>query len=188
MRIGAVVLAAGLSRRFGGNKLLACVDGKPMIEHVFDRLDEIGEERLTRKCAVVREEELADKARARGIQAIMNDAPELGQAHSIGLGVQAMRDMDAILFLTADQPRLTTDSLLALLDGFKQTKKLACMRDDTHTGNPAVFANAYFDELSALRGDRGAKGVLRAHEGELLVVRCLHDGELMDIDVPQDAY
>ena len=62
---------------------------------------------------------------------------------------------------------------------------MACLEDESHRGNPAVFPAACFDELLALRGDCGAKGVLRAHGDELTVVRSRFPGELADADEPQ---
>ena len=48
-----------------------------------------------------------------------------------------------------------------------------------------MFARKYFPALLALEGDKGAKGILRAHEDDLLVVSCLHKHELFDADTPQ---
>ena len=63
-------------------------------------------------------------------------------------------------------------------------KSIACLRDGTHMGNPALFSRRYFGELLALQGDRGAKGVLRAHEDDLLVVDTVGPDELADADTP----
>ena len=86
---------------------------------------------------------------------------------------------EGVLFL------LTADSLTALLAAFRRTGRVACLEDESHRGNPAVFPAACFDELLALRGDCGAKGVLRAHGDELTVVSCRFPGELADADEPQ---
>lgn len=182
-KLGVVVLAAGQSRRFGRNKLLEDVGGKAMLEHAFEAAKGIGA-----SCAVsvVSCNATADLARHHGFDVIMNDAPERGQAFSVVLGCEAMREMDAILFLAGDQPRLTQESLLLLVSSFaKSGKGIACLEDETHRGNPAIFASRYFKELLALRGDRGAKGILRAHEDDLLCVRCLDAHELIDADTPQ---
>ena len=47
-----------------------------------------------------------------------------------------------------------------------------------------MFAKTYFSALLSLQGDRGAKGILRANENDLLVVSCLYDHELADADTP----
>ena len=43
-RVTAVVLAAGAGSRFGGGKLLASLEGRPVLQHVLDRLAEAGVE------------------------------------------------------------------------------------------------------------------------------------------------
>ena len=183
MRLGVVLLAAGMSKRFGANKLLADYGGRPVICSALDAIRACGAARMA---AVISCDETAALAEAGGCEVILNDHPEAGQAGSIVLGVMAMQDMDAVLLLAADQPRLTGESLLRLKEAFEDSgKEAACLRDETHMGNPAVFSRRCFDELLALSGDRGAKGVLRAHEDSLLVVDCLYAHELADADTPQ---
>lgn len=182
MKLGIVLLAAGKSERFGANKLLADFDGMPMICRPLEAMQAVAAQR---RCAVVGCGEVAALARAYGCEVIVNDAPQLGQAHSIHLGVSAMEGMDAVLLLVGDQPRLTGESLACLMDGFLASDKgMACLRDETHMGNPAVFSAKYYPALLSLAGDRGAKGILRANEENLLVVSCLYPGELSDADTP----
>ena len=183
IRLGVLLLAAGRSCRFGENKLLADFRGKPMICRAFDAACALCASQLA---VVTGSDEIAHLALARGFDVIENREPELGQAHSICLGVNAMGEMDALLLMVCDQPLLTGGSLVRLLEGFCcGTKGIACLRDATHMGNPAVFSAAYYPQLLALRGDRGAKGVLRAHEDDLLVVQAIHENELCDADTPQ---
>lgn len=186
MRLAAVLLAAGRSRRFGEeNKLLAPVGGLPMAARAMERLAALD---AGLRLAVVSCEEVAALARERGFSVAWNERPERGMASSIALGVQAARDagMDAVLLMAADQPKLSAASLRALLAGFERGGcRAACLMDETHWGNPAVLDIAYAPELCALNGDRGAKAVLRRHEGELTRVMCMLPRELDDADDPR---
>lgn len=186
MRLAAVLLAAGESRRFGeANKLLAPAGGKPMAALAMERLAALG---APWTIAVVSCEAVAALARERRLLTVWNEAPERGMASSIALGVSAARarGADAVLLMAADQPGLSLASLRALLEGFARGgSRLACLMDETHWGNPAVFAAAYGDELCALVGDRGAKAVLKRHERELTRVPCAFAHELDDADDPQ---
>ncbi|MCI7735889.1 MAG: nucleotidyltransferase family protein [Clostridiales bacterium] len=186
MRLGAVLLAAGLSRRFGEeDKLLADVQGEPMLSRAIRTLRASDADVFF---AVVSTERTAEIAREKGLLAVCNKAPQEGLSRSIALGVQAARarGCDAVLLAAADQPRLTEASMRALVGAFREgTRTIACLADETHSGNPAIFASIYFEELLALRGDRGAKAVLRAHEDALRVVCCALPGELADADDPQ---
>lgn len=183
MRLGLVLLAAGRSERFGANKLLADYRGKPVVCCALEAMDAVP---AAKKAVVTGCGEIAHLAEAHGFDVIVNDAPQLGQSHSIHLGTTAMRDMDAVLLLAADQPGLTGASLSALAEAFCAGRKgIACLRDETHMGNPAVFSARYYPALLSLAGDRGAKGILRANEEDLLIVNCLHPGELGDADTPE---
>ena len=190
MRLGAVLLAAGQGRRFAqaqpgaGSKLLIPVDGKPLVCYAMDALAAL---RADQTAVVTGDERIARLARERGFGVVVNDQPERGQGHSIALGADALREaVDALLLLAADQPRLTADSLGRLVRAYEAGGKgLACLRDETHWGNPAVFSRGYFASLCALDGDRGARRILLSHEDDLLIVPCLHPGELADVDTPQ---
>lgn len=182
MKLGVVLLAAGKSERFGANKLLAGFHGRPMVCCALEAAISL---KAARTAVVSGCGEVSRLAEEPGCEVIVNDAPQLGQSHSIRLGVRAMQDMDAVLLMVCDQPSLTAASLERLVQRFACSgKSVACLRDGTHMGNPAIFARQCFDELLALQGDRGAKGVLRAHEGDLLVVDTVGPDELADADTP----
>ena len=182
LRLGVVLLAAGRSSRFGENKLLVEFGGRPMVCHAMEAAKALG---AARTAVVTGCEEIALLTTGQGFQVIANDAPQQGQAHSIVLGVRAMQDMDAVLLMVCDQPCLTHASLMRLVQRFSCSRKgIACLRDGTHWGNPAVFDRRFFGELTALDGDRGAKRVLCAHEEELLVVDTVLPDELADADTP----
>lgn len=183
MKLGAVVLAAGLSRRYGKNKLLVDIGNRPMVGAAIDAVCALDGAQIA---AVVSDPAVAAYAKARGVFVIANSQPELGQAHSIVLGTAEMQTMDALLFIAGDMPGITGESLRGLVSAFSGGGKgIACLQDETHFGNPALFSAAYFGELLALRGDCGAKRILRAHENDVLRVDCVYPGELADADDPQ---
>ena len=183
MKLGVVLLAAGRSSRFGENKLLAAFDGRPMVCRAMDAAKAVHACRTT---VVTGNRDIARLAQEYGYSVLENHEPELGQSHSICLGVDAMQDMDALLLMVCDQPGLSGASLAHLLEAFSQSDKgIACLCDQSHMGNPAVFAQEYYPALLALCGDRGAKGILRAHEDDLLVVPALDENELSDADTPE---
>ena len=83
--ITAVILASGFSKRMGCNKLLLPVEGKAMIAHVFDAVRQAGFEQTV---VVTGFDSIAQLAVGNGFQAVDNDSPEIGQSHSVVLGVQ----------------------------------------------------------------------------------------------------
>jgi len=180
MRIGALLLAAGRSSRFGGNKLLADFGGRPVVCRAMDALRKL---EPARTAVVTGDQEVAALSQAFGFDVLENRKPEEGMSRSIRLGVSALGDMDAILLLAGDQPLITGESLKRLCAAFAQSGRgIACLRDATHIGNPAVFAKRYYPQLLALEGDRGAKGILRANAQDLVCVDCVRSDELCDCD------
>ena len=94
--------------------------------------------------------------------------------------------MDALLLMAGDQPLVRPETLTRLLRAFEAGGRgMACLMDGTHRGNPAVFRQAYFGQLAALTGDRGAGALLCGNEADLLVVPCADADELSDADTPQ---
>ena len=183
MKLGVVLLASGSSTRFGENKLLADFDGRPM---VCCAMGAAMAAEPARAAVVTGYDSIAQLAKMHGYEVIVNDAPQKGQAHSIVLGVRAMADMDAVLLVVCDQPLLSCVSVKKLIVQFCGSDKgMACLCDETHRGNPAVFSSAHYNELLALAGDCGAKAILRQHEEDLLVVACVNPNELADVDTPQ---
>lgn len=180
VKLGAVLLAAGRGERFGANKLLADFAGRPMVCCALEALKQFGAEKTV---VVASCTEVANLARTYGFDVAENNAPQLGQAYSVRLGIEKMMDMDAVLLMVADQPLLSAGSLAALLAAYKEDDRgLACLRDSSHKGNPAIFDRTYYGQLMCLEGDRGAKGILRENEEDLMVVNCLYPMELADAD------
>ena len=106
MNLSLVVLAAGASRRFGAaNKLLQLLDGKPLLCHTLELAAALPVMQRAAVCSV----ETAPLAEAAGFTVLLNPQPELGQSHSLRLGLAACRESDGCLFLTGDQPFLSVE-------------------------------------------------------------------------------
>lgn len=114
MRIDAVLLAAGNSVRFGGNKLLTPFHGSPLYRYTFDAVNAAG--CFAQVVVVTQYEEIAAAAAAYGYACVHNEHPELGQSHSVALGTAAALEADAILFAVCDQPYLRPESLRRLAE------------------------------------------------------------------------
>lgn len=184
IRIGCVILAAGNATRFGENKLLTEIDGKPMIEHAFDA---IPTEKLCAVVIVTQYEGIIKCAEHSGFQCVVNDRPELGLSRSVMLGTTALKDQcDGILYMVADQPRLKRESVSRMLDVFrKNPDSIVSMSSGGKRGNPCIFPKTYFDELCSLSDDKGGRAVIECHENDLILFE-VSDAELKDIDTPDD--
>lgn len=185
MKIAFVMLAAGNSRRFGSNKLLYEIAGKPMYRHVLEQLEEVSGncERIT---VVTQYEEIEQAARALGARVYINPHPDEGISSSLKIGLKANLDADACLFTVSDQPWLTADTIWQLIRLLQTSGKgIACVSGEGKLGNPCIFTKKYYEELLLLTGDKGGKAVIRLHREDTVILKVRDEKELMDMDVKQ---
>lgn len=187
--IHCIFLAAGSARRFGSNKLLAAFRGKPLYWHGLDALQSAAEEHGDCTLTVVsRYPDILDDARSRNMEAVYGTESVGGLSFSLRHGIHSLtergllHDGDSLLFLVADQPHLTRETLLRLMDAGNAGALCACVTDGDQWGNPALFSVFLLGELLALTGDRGGGAILRAHGAECVRIPCAFPGELADID------
>ena len=190
-RAGTVVgilLAAGEASRFGdANKLLAELDGEPVVARAARSLLASG---LDRVVAVVG----ADADRVRGalegldVEVVENPDFEAGKATSVVRGVEAVRGDDpaAVVLALGDMPRVSPASVDALVDAHAAglgTALAAAYRGER--GNPVLFDRRFLDALAGLAGPGGALDVLLGAEGAALV-ETDDPGVREDVDTPAD--
>jgi molybdenum cofactor cytidylyltransferase len=181
--IAGILLAAGLSSRFGRQKLLEPWRGEPLIRSAARRLLDAG---LSPVLVVVSEEPRFDAVLdGLPVRTFENPAPEQGISTSIGIGLRALpAESPAAMIAVADQPNLTAEALAELIRAFKPGR-IVVPRYGEHRGNPPVFDRRFFAELLALEGDHGGQAVVGAHPEAVVEVN-LPAGMGVDIDRPED--
>ena len=117
MNIGCIVMAAGMSSRFGGNKLAQEWQGKSLILHA---LEAVPTDRLSAVVVVTQYPEVVALAKEFSFTPIVNSHPEYGQSHTIHLGVKALDACDALLFQVADQPLLSASAVRAVVRQWRE--------------------------------------------------------------------
>ncbi|EHI97737.1 hypothetical protein CDLVIII_1034 [Clostridium sp. DL-VIII] len=184
MKINLILLAAGNSNRFKGNKLLATVNNKPMYMNIMEKVLKINFNKII---LVTKYEEIKEALLERNVEVIMNYNNELGISHSIKLGIQKYQDVDAYMFMVCDQPFITLDSIKALIDLYmKSNKGLACLQYGDNLGNPAIFSKKYKNDLINLNGDIGGKYIINRNLDDLVRFE-IHDKlEITDIDTRKE--
>ncbi len=158
-----LVLAAGLSQRFGAdNKLMAPLGGKPLALHLADT---VAGAAFMRKVVVCRlgdmplQAEFAD----RGFDVVVNPDSGRGQASSLALGVAALAQLNpqAILVCLADMPFVTLAHLQSVSGALGDQVTVAASRlPNGQPSPPAAFGLVHFDALMRLQGDKGARSLL----------------------------
>lgn len=184
MKIGLILMASGAGSRFGGNKLFADVDGRPLVDRAMDAYPPS----LFHRAVVVScYPALLVLAGARGYRTVFNPGADEGISASIRLGMAEMAGTDGVMFAVCDQPWLTAGSVEHLITAFEaQPDQIAALSWKGKKGNPCLFPPAFYDELSALTGDRGGGAVIKAHPEALSLVEAAQLRELRDVDTPGD--
>ena len=179
-KVGCVIMASGLSKRFGSNKLMADFDGKPMILHALQASDSLQDHRVV----VTRHTDVAALCQEQGVHVILHDLPH--RSDTIRLGLEALGDVDACLFLPADQPLLRRDTVTALVNQWEadQEKILRPFHNDT-PGSPVLFPRWALPELQNLPEGKGGNWVIKNHSEKTAAMQIGNPYELMDADTPE---
>lgn len=180
-----ILMAAGIGRRFGGNKLLAPFHGRPLWEYAWERAVEAKKKLGIQVLMVSGYQPLLQ---APEVIPVCNDLPLLGASHTVRLGVKEAEKlgMQYAVFMVSDQPMLKTSSLKRLIEA-REPGKIVCLSKDGRAGNPVVFHRDFFPELLALTGDRGGKMVMHRHMDAVKWVEADEMSELTDIDTAASA-
>ena len=110
--VGCVIMASGLSQRFGSNKLLAPFCGEPMLCRAFAATDT---PKLSARIVVTRSDEVAQLCRSRNVPVLLHDLP--GRNDTVRLGLSALLEqvpeLFGCMFLPGDQPLLCRETVEA---------------------------------------------------------------------------
>jgi molybdenum cofactor cytidylyltransferase len=176
-RLYSIVLAGGASTRFGSPKQLVRVGGRPLLHTVVTR------------AAVVLGAGAGERApllRHSPGSVVINRHWREGLASSIRAGVARLPATCAgVLLVLADQAAVTSDDLRRLAGTWRRRpQSIAAALYAGTTGVPAIFPRTAFAELASLRGDSGARQVLRRSPDRL--VRVPMPSAELDLDTPED--
>lgn len=183
--IGAVILAAGQSRRMGkSNKLLADIEGKPMVSHVADAVLES----QARPAVVVLGHQASSVRKAlsgRDVEFVHNADFAEGISSSLKKGLQALPpDIDGALICLGDMPRVTAAQIDRLIASFNPVEGRAiCVPTfNGKRGNPVLFAKRFFESMESISGDVGARHLIGEATDQVCEVEMKDRSVLFDID------
>jgi molybdenum cofactor cytidylyltransferase len=185
--VSAVILAAGMARRMGREKLLLTIDGEPILRRVVREVVALG---LSEILVVANEDNRAAVFAALSdlpVQVLTNERADEGIGTSIALAASSIAATSrALLLLQGDQPFVERGMLRSLIAEWKRgSPDFAASSYAGVVTTPVLFARPLFDELRALRGDRGAKSVLERHSNTGRVLG-FPRWRGVDVDTPED--
>ena len=200
--VGCVIMASGLSRRFGTNKLLADFCGQPMLCRAFDATATPG---IAARIVVTRSEEVQALCRAQVVPVLLHSLP--GRNDTVRLGLSALLEqqpeLSGCMFLPGDQPLLRRETVEAMTERFcheqpsttewqKETEREIFRLGhrfkndpDPLVGSPVLFERGYFSELCALPEGKGGNVLLKKYPEHVHTVYIADRNELADADTPE---
>lgn len=206
--VGCVIMASGLSTRFGSNKLLAPFGpaGEPLLCRA---LDATATPRFAGRVVVTRSPEVQALCESQGVPCILHALP--GRNDTVRLGLEALLaqlpDLAGCMFLPGDQPLLQRDTVESMVGIFGWHAETWAERGQTREeidraifrlghrykndpapllGSPVLFGRAYFDALRTLPEGKGGGVILRQHPDCVHAVYIGDRNELRDADTPEE--
>jgi len=188
MKIGAVVLAAGESKRMGRQKLLLPWHDKTMIEEVIDHLlaSRVNEILVILGSDSIRIEQ---KIKNYPVKTTVNPLYKKGMLSSVQWGFDKMeRDIQGILVCLGDQPLIQAYVIDRIIDSHKNsTKGIIIPVYKKKRGHPVLIHSQYKEEIKNLDPEIGLRGLMNSHPEDIYEVPVDSPGILKDID-NQDDY
>lgn len=195
-KITAIVLAAGLGSRFGGDKLLTPIQhpdktnskqplGLISALNVQPHVDEV--------ICIIKPNDQALKTlfESKGLKTICNANYETGLSSSIKAGIKACEDSQNhhYMICLADMPYIQAMTYKKIIEAFNCIQTITRPMFITETGinksgHPVIFPHKYRNELLNLTGDEGGKPLIKRYDVNQVITS--DSGIIMDIDVKQD--
>jgi molybdenum cofactor cytidylyltransferase len=185
-KVGAIILAAGLSSRMGeSNKLLLPIDGVPMIRHVVETyLSSVDGE----VCVVTGYE-------AERVEAAISDLPtrlvrnvsfEQGQPFSVRSGLLEAPETECFLIGLGDQPELTSQDLHSLVEAHlaADPTRISIPFYNEIRGNPIVVPASMRTQLLEDKANPGCGKFTRENPDSVQNILMSQAGFFNDIDTP----
>jgi molybdenum cofactor cytidylyltransferase len=183
--IAAIVLAAGRASRMGSNKLVAELDGEPIVRRTVRA---VLASRARPVVVVTGHEADAVRSALAGLDVIFVHNPDFadGMSTSLRAGVAGAGAVDGALICLGDMPRLEAAHFEAVIDAYRagSPEDIVVPTFDRKRGNPVLWPRAYFAEIAALSGDVGARALLDRHAENVRLVAIDDSAILVDVDTP----
>lgn len=185
-RYGCVIMASGLGKRFGGDKLMAELMEKPMLQYIVEATEDLFDSRVV----VTRNEKVKVWCEEHQITVVYHELP--GRNDTIRLGLEKLDvlmkgNMAGCVFCPADMPFVTRSSLSRLINNaMDKTDSIIRMSYKNQVGSPVLFGKEYFDVLKNLPKGKGGSEVVKANKDKVFLVEAKDEYELWDMDTQED--
>ena len=186
-----IVLAAGMSSRFGRSKQLLELGGKTVIEWTLKACLDSQLERIYLILGYKYQdiiETISEKINHPRLYIKVNQNYTKGQSTSLQAGILEIRDTHpSAMFILGDQPFIDSKTINHLLECFWTSEKNICVPFlQKERGNPVIFSALFYDKINSIKGDIGARGIIEDYPNQILSVPVARPTFFHDIDTKKD--
>ncbi|MDR1018686.1 MAG: nucleotidyltransferase family protein [Lachnospiraceae bacterium] len=187
--IGCVIMASGISRRFGSNKLLAHLDNNTLI---FDKvLEATDTPSFANRVVITRHKEIKEICNEKNVRAFCHCYPNQNETIRLGITILLKHtpNLFGCLYTVSDQPFLTKKSLETMVKTFKEINSpdaICRLSYNGIPGNPVLYGSEYFSELATIPSGFGGGYILKKYPEKITLIPAENEMELFDIDTPTD--
>ena len=194
LKIGALVLAAGFSRRFGRDKRIEAVRGnEPMLFQTIENLALHFEEIIITLRS--NDPAIADLAQNRfqHAQIIIHHATDsiegIGTSLASTIAIVTERKWSSVFVFLGDMPYLKSETIFNLkTEASTNPRDIIVPKFMAETGHPVCFPSRFYKEIESLSGDTGAKKIIQSNLDCVRFVKTNDRGVTLDIDTPKDIF
>ena len=186
-KIAIIILAAGKSKRMGFAKQIIRINNEPLLKITLDKIESISEDTY---CVLGANKDLIlEEIHFNNKVVIDNINYEKGLSSSISICIEFFEkknlNYDGVLFVLGDQPAIETEYFLSIINTFNEHKtKIIATNYDGKAGVPALFPKSFFKELKIIKGDKGAREILKNKPKSIIFES--FKTNLVDIDTRKD--
>jgi molybdenum cofactor cytidylyltransferase len=188
IKVTAIILAAGQSRRMGAeNKLLMKFNDQPMIKHVAITLNESCLDEII-VVTGFESEQIKHVLNDHEVKFVDNPNYEQGLSTSLIAGLRSVDKLtDAVIICLGDMPMVTSEGIKQLINEFEPdaSKEICVPIYQGKRGNPILWSRRFINEMLQLEGDVGAKHLLFKYDDVVHEVPMQDSGVLLDFDTRQ---
>lgn len=185
-RFSAVILAAGVSKRLGFNKLTLKMNGETVIRQAVLPFISAGMGKVFIVTGV-QSKGIREELTGYAVEFIENKDYSLGMSTSVKASLPFITDEEGVFFHLGDKPFLEKEMIYRMIDMYREDrKKIIVPVFNGEKGHPVLMdVGLYSTEIRSLEGDKGLREIIEKHAGDVIFIKG-NEGSLFDIDTVED--